>query len=362
MTQRYGNIVGWGKYVPERVVTNADLEKIIDTTDEWIVARSGIKERHVVSEGEYTSTMATAAGRDALKMADIRARDLDLIIVATSSPDYLTPPISSQVQHALDAKDVGAFTLVTGCTGFVYALSTAQQFIASGAYERILVIGTELISHFLNWNDRGTCILFGDGAGAVVLEATDKPSGVLSFILGSDGSKGEHLILPAGGTRHPPSKELPDENYKYIHMDGREVFKFATRVLGKALRQAIKKAGLTSEDIDLFIPHQANKRIIDSAARQAKLPPEKVFVNIHKYGNTSAASIPIALCEALEEGRAKVGDTLAFVAFGAGLTWASAVVKIIERDPPVERKNWWTPILKWFSRKEKEESKPIQNE
>ena len=350
MARRYGNIVGWGKYIPERVITNTDLEKMVDTSSEWIVARTGIHERRVVSEGEHTSTMANGASRDALQMAGIKARDLDLIIVATSSPDYLTPPISSQVQDALGAKDVGAFTLVNGCAGWVYSLATAQQFIETGAYNRILIIGVELISRWVDWNDRNTCILFGDGAGAVVMEATHTPSGVLSFVFGSDGSKSDRLILHGGGSVHPPSQEMLEKGLHHLQMDGREVFKFATRVLGKSVRQAIKEANLTPEDIDLFIPHQANQRIIDSASRQARLPKDKVYTNIHKYGNTSAASIPIALCEALEDGSAKVGDTLAFVSFGAGLTWASAVVKIAERDIQVETRRFRLPFSDWLAR------------
>ena len=342
--KRYGNIIGWGKYVPPRVITNADLEKTLDTSDEWIVTRTGIRERHIVDNGENTSQMSISAARDALEMAGVRPKDLDLIIVATSTPDYLTPPISSQVQHGLGARNVGAFTLVNGCTGFVYALATAQQFISSGVCETILIIGAELISRFVDWNDRETCVLFGDGAGAVVIQATDIPSGVLSFVLGSDGSGGEHLILPAGGAANPPSHENLDAGLHSVKMNGRDVFKFATRVLGKALREAIQQAGLETEDIDLFIPHQANIRIIESAARFANLPPEKVFVNIHKYGNTSAASIPIASCEAFEEGRAKTGDTLAFVAFGAGLTWASAIVKVAEHEKPTP-KRWWQKLF-----------------
>jgi len=348
--KRYGNIIGWGKYVPPRVITNADLEKTLDTSDEWIVTRTGIRERHIAEAENSTSQMSIAAAREALEMAGVRPRDLDLIIVATSSPDYLTPPVSSQVQHGLGAKNVGAFTLVTGCTGFVYALATAQQFISSGSCETILVVGAELLSRFINWNERETCVLFGDGAGAVVVQATDIPSGVLSFVLGSDGSGAEHLILPGGGAVNPPSHENLDAGLHNVKMNGREVFKFATRVLGKALRQAIQQANLETEDIDLFIPHQANIRIIDSAARFAKLPPEKVFVNIHKYGNTSAASIPIALCEAFEEGRAKIGDTLAFVAFGAGLTWASAIVKVAEHVTPVPKRWWQTLFSKRSSR------------
>jgi len=332
MPQLYGNIIGWGKYVPSQVVTNQDLAQRLNTSDEWIVTRTGIRERRIVGPGETASGMAVVAAHEALAMAGVKPRDLGLMIIATSSPDYLTPPISSQVQHALGAKDVGAMTMVVGCPGFVYALVTAQQFIASGAYETVLVVGVEVISRFLNWEDRATCVLFGDGAGAVVLHATDEPCGVLSFVLGSDGAGAEHLILPAGGSALPSSHETLVKGLNYLHMNGNEVFKFATRVLGRALRQAIAQAGLTADEIDLFIPHQANARIIESAARQAGLPPEKVFVNIERYGNTSAASIPIALCEAMEQGRAKMGDTLAFVAFGAGLTWAAAVVKLADRS------------------------------
>ncbi len=346
---KYGNIIGWGKFIPAKTLTNQDFEAYLDTSDEWIYTRTGVRERHIVNQEEQTSQMATDAARDALNVADLHPQDLDLIIVATSSPDYLTPPISSQVQHALGAKRVAAFTVVTGCTGFVYALATAQQFIATGIYSRILVVGAELISRWIDYTDRSTCILFGDGAGAVVLEATEKKSGVLSFVLGSDGSKADHLILPGGGSRHPPSQEMLDNQLHHLKMNGREVFRFATRILGSALREAIRDAGLQAEDIDLFIPHQANKRIIDSAARQAGLPKEKVFLNIEKYGNTSAASIPIALCEALESGKVNIGDTLAFVAFGAGLTWAAAVVKLVERDPQPRRSIWKLPIFRWFS-------------
>jgi len=335
MSQRYGNIVGWGKYVPSRVITNAELERMVDTSDEWIRARTGIRERHVVAPGENTSDMAVAAARQALEMARVHPRDLGLIIVATSSPDYLTPPVSSQVQNALGAKGVGAFTLVNGCTGFIYALATAQQFIANGSCDNVLVVGVELLSRFTDWEDRSTCVLFGDGAGAVLLQVSNQPSGVLSYVLGSDGSGAQHLIMPAGGAAMPPSQETLDNRLHYIRMNGNQVFRFATRILGKALRQAIQEAGLTKDDIDLFIPHQANKRIIDKAARDVGLPEEKVFMNIEHYGNTSAASVPIALCEALEQGRAKVGDTLALIAFGAGLTWASAVVKIAPRLEPV---------------------------
>ena len=349
MQQRYANIIGWGKYVPERVVTNAHFEKFLDTSDEWIVERTGIRERRYVAPGENTSHMATAAAREALEMAGVRARDLGLIIVATSSPDHLTPPVSSLVQHALGAKDVGAFTLVAGCPGFVYGLATAQQFITSGACDNVLVIGAELISRHMNWEDRTTCVLFGDGAGAVVLQVSDEPAAVLSYVLGSDGAGAEDLIVPAGGTAMPPSHETVDTGQHYIHMDGRKIFRFATRIMGKALRQAIQQAGLTPDDIDLFIPHQANARIIESAARHVGLPEEKVFVNIDRYGNTSAASIPIALCEAFEQGRAKIGHTLGFVSFGSGLTWAAAVVKLGERAAPIRLHRKLFSMPAWLS-------------
>lgn len=362
MPNRYGNIVGWGKYVPEKIITNHDLEQMIDTSDEWIIQRTGIKERHVVGEDEHLSTIATEAGRRALKMAKIKPKDLDLIIVASSSGDYITPPVSSLVQHALGAKDVGAFTMVTGCTGFVYALATAQQFIAAGTAERVLVIGAEIISRWLNWSDRDTCVLFGDGAAAVVLEATDQPAGVLSYVLGSDGSKAGELIVPAGGTRNITTHETLDSGLNDLYMNGREVFKFASRVVAKSLQQVIDKAGITSKDIDLFIPHQANKRIIDSAAKRFGIPEEKVFVNIHKYGNTSAASIPLALVEALEQGRAKIGDTLAFVAFGAGLTWAAAIVKMTEREVPAKPSIWNLPFLRWLSPNSKNGHKELEEE
>lgn len=320
------NIIGWGKYAPANVVTNDDLARYVDTTDEWIRTRSGIRERRFASDGETTATMSTEAGRAALEKAGLRAADLDLIIVATSSPDHLTPPVSSQVQEALGAKNVGAMQLVVGCTGFVYGLVTAQQFIATGACKTVLVIGAELISRWLKPEDRSTYVLFGDGAGAVVMQAAAEPCGILGYVLGSDGSGAEHIIVPAGGTAMIPTHETVDQ--VTLRMKGREVFKFATRVLGRALQEALDRAGLTAADIDLFIPHQANLRIIEYAAHIAGLPMEKVMVNVDRYGNTSAASVPLALCEAFDEGRIKPGDTLAMVAFGAGLTWASAIVKL----------------------------------
>lgn len=348
MPERFAAITGWGKYVPSKVITNADLEKTLDTSDEWIIQRTGIRERRVVGPDENTSDMAIEASRHALQMAGVRARDLGLIIVATSSPDHLTPPVSSQVQHALGAKGVGAFTLVAGCPGFIYGLATAQQFITAGSCDSVLVVGAELISRYLDWNDRTTCVLFGDGAGAAVLQVSDQPGGVLSFVLGSDGSGAEHLILPAGGVKMPPTHEIIDAGLHKLRMNGRQVFRFATRILGKALKQAIDQADLSTDDIDLFIPHQANARIIESAARYVGLPEEKVFLNIDRYGNTSAASIPIALCEAHEQERIRPGDTLAFIAFGAGLTWAASVVEIGEPGQPLPLERTSIAIPTWL--------------
>jgi 3-oxoacyl-[acyl-carrier-protein] synthase-3 len=328
MTKIYGQITGWGSYVPEKVLTNFELEKMVDTTDDWIVQRSGIRERHIAAPGETTSMMSTKAAEKALEQAGILPTELDLIIVANSSPDYFTPPVSSQVQHALGATNVPAFVVETGCTGFVYALSTAYQFISTGAYKTILVIGVELLSRFTNWEDRSTCVLFGDAAGAVVLQATDQSCGLQGFVLGSDGSQAEHIILRAGGTVEPFSAEALASNRHLLHMDGRQVFRFASRVVGKACGEALDKAGLTYDDIDWIIPHQANLRIIQAAAKDMGLPMDRFIVNIDRYGNTSAASIPLALAESMENGRIKPGDTGIFVSFGAGLTWGAMVVQL----------------------------------
>lgn len=328
MRTRYASIVGWGKYAPANVVTNDDLARHMDTSDEWIRTRSGIRERRFVGEDETTATMSTAAGTAALETAGLEAGDLDLILVATSSPDHLTPPVSSQVQHALGGEGVGAMQITVGCTGFVYALVTAQQFIQTGACDTVLVVGAELISRWLSYDNRNTAVLFGDGAGAVVVRATDEPCGVLGHVLGSDGAGAEEIIVPAGGVACPPTHEALDEGKMTIQMNGREVFKFATRIMGIALDQGLSAAGVSVDDIDLFIPHQANIRIIEYAAKEAGLPMGKVMVNVDRYGNTSAASVPLALCEAFEMGRIQPGDTLALVAFGAGLTWASAIVQL----------------------------------
>ena len=325
---RYSGITGWGKYAPERILTNQDLEKMVQTSDEWILTRTGIKERRIAGPDEAVSTMSVAASQEALAVAGLDPRDLDLIIAATSTPDHLTPPVASMIQGMLAAPRAAAFDLAAGCTGFVYALATAHQFIAAGTYDNVLVIGAEIISRFVDWEDRATCVLFGDGAGAVVLQASDAPTGVLSFVLGSDGSEYDALIVPGGGSRHPLCQEVLDKRMSYIKMDGRRVFKFAAKTPAEAALRAIEGSGLSVNDIALLIPHQANLRIIQSLAQSMDMPWEKVYVNLDRYGNTSAASIPIALCEAMEEGRIKDGDNILLLGFGAGLTWAAAVVQV----------------------------------
>jgi len=324
---RFAHIAGWGKYTPRRVLTNQDLEKMLDTSDEWIRERTGVRERRLVEAGETVSTMSVAAAKEALARAQMTPEELDLIIVATSSPDYHLPAAASLVQHQLGASHAAAFDLRAGCTGFVYALAVAHQFIATGAYDNVLVVGAEIISRFLDWEDRSTCVLFGDGAGAVALRASHVPTGPLDFVLGSDGSQAEALIVPGGGSRYPFSQEVLDKKLHHLRMNGRRVFRFATRILVQAVREVISRGGLTLEDVSLIIPHQANLRIIEVAARNLGLPLEKFYINLDRYGNTSAASVPLALCEAAEEGCLQDGDNVILVGFGAGLTWAAMLVK-----------------------------------
>lgn len=328
---RYAAITGWGKYVPERIMTNVELSTMVDTSDEWIRTRTGIERRHIADPKEATSDLATKAAWAALQCADVDPNELDLIIVATCTPDYHIPNTACQVQDSLGASRAGAFDLNAACSGFVYALSMASQAIISGGNSNVLVIGAETLSRFVDWTQRDTCVLFGDGAGAVVLQASDKPSGLLSFVLGSDGSGGELLIMRNGGTRVPPKGIMSGDGG--IHMNGKEVYRFATRVMGKAAKEAIDRARLVPDDISLFIPHQANLRIIDSAAKHLGIPMERVFVNVQNYGNTSSASIPIALCEAIEEGRMQPGDNICVVGFGAGLTWAAATIRWAPPQP-----------------------------
>lgn len=324
--KRYGRITGWGKSLPQRVLTNHDLEQMVDTSDEWIVTRTGIRERHIAGEGETTSSMSVDACQKALERAGVSPEEVDLIIVATSSPDYFCPPVSSMVQDRLGATRAGAFTLVAGCTGFVYGLVTANQFIETGLYEKVLVVGVETLSAAIDWTDRNTCVLFGDGGAAVLVEASDQPTGLLSCELGSQGKDWDALIAPAYGTVKPFCEETLRNREQYLRMDGKRVFKFATRKMTDAVISVVQDSGLTWDDINLVIPHQANARIIELAVRRLKIAPEKVMINVDRYGNTSAASIPLALCDALEEGRLQSGDHVVLVGFGAGLTWAAAVL------------------------------------
>lgn len=323
---RYAHIVGWGKYVPPNIVTNEDLAKRVDTSDGWIRARTGIVERRIATR-ETTASMALYAAQEALETADLSPTEIDLVIVATSTPEYIFPSTASLVQDQLGASKAGAFDLSAACSGFVYGLSVGSGMIRSGMFNTVLVIGSETMSRVLDWKDRSTCVLFGDGAGALILTGSDEPGGILSTVLGSDGSGGELLEIPGGGSRHPTSVETVLGNMHTIRMNGREVYRFATRVMVDAARQALANANLPLEELDLLIPHQANVRIINHAARSLNLPPEKVFVNLAKYGNTSAASIPIALTEAIEANRVKPGDHLVMVGFGAGLTWGSCAIE-----------------------------------
>jgi 3-oxoacyl-[acyl-carrier-protein] synthase-3 len=338
---RWAQISGWGMYVPERVLTNADLARVVDTSDEWIVSRTGIRERHIVSdERETTSTMAVRAARRALRVANLAPSQVDLVIVATAMPDYPFPATACLVQDALGAVRAGAFDLSAACSGFIYALSVASSFIRSGAADHVLVIGSETLSRMADWTDRNTCVLFGDGAGAVVLSASTERSGVLASELGSDGSGGELLIVRAGGSRAPASYNTVSNGEHYLWMNGREVFRFATTIMPKATESVVRSAGWQLADLDLVIPHQANIRIIESSIKRLGLPPEKFFVNVERYGNTSAASIPIALCEAVAQGRVHPGDKLVLVGFGAGLTWAAAAVEWGVTVPARPKPGW----------------------
>ena len=323
----YGRIAGWGAYVPERIVTNQELAQTLDTSDDWIVQRTGIRARHIAAPDETTSSMAVAACRAALAQAELLPEAVDLIIVATSTPDYLTPPVSSQIQAALGGQHAPAFVVVTGCTGFVYSLVTAYQFIQSGAYRTVLVVGVELLSRFVDWQDRATCVLFGDGAGAVVITATEQPCGLLGFHLGSDGRTGQHIILPAGGSARPFDAQVLAEGGQYLRMNGPEVYKFATRIIGPACHRALAMAEVELSAVDWIVPHQANLRIIQAAAKEMKLPLERFLINIDRYANTSAASIPLAIAEALANHQIAADQTLLLASFGAGMTWATALLQ-----------------------------------
>lgn len=319
-------IVGIGSCMPERIITNEDLEKIVDTSDEWIRTRTGIRERRIVDPGTAASDLSVPAANKALEMARLPAEKLDLIVVATVTPDTIFPATACYIQERLGAGAAAAFDVSAGCTGFIYALSIASQFIAAGVYNNALVVGVEIFSKFINWQDRNTCVLFGDGAGAAVLKPVDPGEGIIGLYLGSDGSGARDLIIPAGGSRMPASIETIKNSLHTIHMNGSEVFKFAVRIMADASLKALEDAGLKTEEISLLIPHQANIRIIDAATKRLGILPEKVYVNLDRYGNISSASIPVALDEVYQAGRLKKGDKVLLVAFGAGLTWGAIVL------------------------------------
>lgn len=345
----YAHIVGWGKYIPDKVVTNHDIAKTLDTSHDWIESRTGISERrHADREkNETTASMAIAAARLAIDRARIAPTAVDIVIVASLSPEYMMPSTAALVQDAIGATHAGAFDLSAACSGFVYAFSVGSAMVESGAAKVALVIGSETVSSFLDDRDRSVYPLFGDGAGAIVLQAHNIPGGVLSTVLGSDGSGAEHLSIPAGGSKCPPSQQALDERLHYMKMNGREVYRFATRVIGRVSKQACEKAGLDINEIDLLIPHQANIRIIQSASKSLKIDQDRIFTNLQKYGNTSAASIPIALCEAIEQGRIKAHDKIVMVGFGGGLTWGATVVEWGLRMPHKPR-SWWYRTIRWF--------------
>ncbi len=320
-------IVGIGTYAPEQILTNFDLTKTLETSDEWIYSRSGIRERRIAADHEATSDQALIACQRALEDAGVLPEEVDLIITATNTPDMLFPATACLVQDRLGATQAGAFDLLAGCTGFIYGGVVGAQFISAGTAKTVLVVGAETMSRVINWKDRNTCVLFGDGAGAVVLRQVPHDRGILSSMLGSDGSGGKFLDMPAGGSRLPVSSETIAQELNYLHMNGREVFKFAVRAMENGAVEVLRRAGLTNDDVDFLVPHQANIRIIEYAAKKMKLPMERVAVNVDRYGNTSTASVPLALEEALKGGKIKDGDNVVLIGFGAGLTWAGLLIK-----------------------------------
>lgn len=324
MNKKVG-ILGTGSYVPENIVDNLYFEKILDTSDEWIKTRTGISQRRKASENESASDLATKAAIEALKCAKLSSDDIDLIIVATATPDMAFPSTACLVQENIKAKNAAAFDISVACSGFIYGITIARQFVLTGMYKNILVIGSEVLSKFIDYTDRSTCILFGDGAGAVVIGNVDD-GGILSTYLGSDGSGADVLNIPAGGSKLPASKNTIENNLHSIKMIGNDVYKFAVRIMGESSLKAIEIANLEPKDIDYFLPHQANIRIIEASAKRLKLGMDKVYINLDKYGNMSAASIPVALDEAFRSGKINKGDNVVLVGFGGGLTWGSAVI------------------------------------
>ncbi|MBI3929385.1 MAG: ketoacyl-ACP synthase III [Armatimonadetes bacterium] len=324
-TVRSAGVVGLGHYVPEGKLTNQQLEERLDTSDEWIRSRTGILERRVAGRDECASHLGVEASRRALHDAGLTPEDIDLVIVGTMTPDTVMPATACRVQHTLGATRAGAFDVSVACSGFAYSLAIGAQFVQTGACDHVLVVGADTMSRVMNWKDRSTCVLFGDGAGAVVLGPVAEGYGLLSFELGAEGGGGDHLTIPGGGGRLPGGSALPEDFY--LRMNGREVFRFAVQVLGESAVRAVEKAGLSPQDVSLFIPHQANIRIIEAAAKRLGMPRERVFINLENYGNTSCGSIPLALSEARDQGRLHPGDVVVLVGFGGGLAWGAVVLR-----------------------------------
>ena len=321
------HVTGWGRYAPAQVLTNADLEKMVDTSDEWIVSRTGIRERRVAAAHETTASMGAVAGLRAIRTAGIEPDDIDLILLATLTPDYWMPSTAALVKEAIGNTRATAFDVMAACSGFVYGFATAQAYIQAGLAKHVLVIGAELLTRFLDYTDRSTCILFGDGAGAVVLSASDQPGGALGIEMTTE-PRGAYMIwLPAGGSKAPPSAGTIARGEHFVRMEGRETYRFATKTMATTALESIRRSGLEPADVDLFIPHQANVRIIEAVAKGLDLPMDKMFINLDKYGNTSAASVPIALAEAVNEGRVAIGDNVTIVAFGAGFTSGAVTIE-----------------------------------
>jgi 3-oxoacyl-[acyl-carrier-protein] synthase-3 len=321
------SIAGVGSYVPERILTNADLEKMVNTSDEWITTRTGIKERHLARKDEFTSDLATQAASRAMQRATVKPEQIDLIIVATITPDMPFPSTAALVQQKLGAFRAAAFDLEAACSGFIFALEVAQQFIMSRTYDTVLVIGAEKLSSIVDWEDRNTCVLFGDGAGAAVLRNRPNAHGLLTAVMGTDGSKADLLFMAAGGSRCPASPESVASRLHYLRMEGKETFKNAVQAMQTAAEEALRRCEIDISRIKLIVPHQANFRIIDAVGERLGARPDQLFVNVHKYGNTSAASVAIALDEAVQSGRVQSGDLILLVVFGAGLTWGAAVIE-----------------------------------
>ena len=320
-------IIGTGAYTPKRILTNADLEKIVDTNDEWIQQRSGIRERHIVDENEATSDLAVNAARQALERANLVPEDIDFIVVGTTTPDMFFPTVGNIVQQRLGCRRVGSVDVLAACAGSIYSLSIGSKFIETGKYRRVLCIGAEALSRITDFTDRGTCVLLADAAGAAVLEASEDGRGIIDTDLYSDGQHADLLYMPGGGSRHPATRETVDARMHYAKMKGSEVFKVAVRMFVECAQTILSRHGLTSNDVDIFIPHQANLRIIEAAAKRVGLPMEKVYVNVDRYGNTGAASVYVALEEAVSAGRVKRGDKVLLAAFGGGFAWGAALVQ-----------------------------------